>query len=78
MKQNISSNLNNIIDIVHNLSFSDKIILMQNLEKEIIQTRSPQKKLSEILKSGPVMTADGYENYKHLKKDFSKWLKKLL
>ena len=50
----------------------------QSLEKEIIQTKNPKKKLSDILKTGPVMNAEGYGNYKHLKKDFDKWLKKLL
>ena len=78
MKQTVNNNLNSLIDIVHTLSFDDKMILMQSLEKEIIQTKNPKKKLSDILKTGPVMNAEGYGNYKHLKKDFDKWLKKLL
>jgi len=48
------------------------------LEKNLLtKTKPSDLSLKQLLLTGPVMTKEGYANYKGLKKQFNKWTKKL-
>jgi hypothetical protein len=78
MELKLNIGLNQVIGLIRNLPYDDKLILKSQLDKELkpVGKRSGSS-LKHILLKGPVMTAEGYDNYKDLKKQFSKWTKKL-
>lgn len=70
--------LNQIVGLIRDLPYDDKLIIKGQLERDLKQNRKQTNStLQQLLLSGPVMTIDGYKNYKSLGKQFNKWTKKL-
>ncbi len=78
MELRLNIGLNQIVGLLSNLPYDDKLIIRSQLDRELKPSRKQGvKTLKQLLLSGPIMTADGLENYKDLKKQFNKWSKKL-
>jgi hypothetical protein len=76
LKLNIS--LNQIVGLIRELPYSDKLVIKKQLDKELVsKSKDSSISLRELLLSGPIMSKDGYDDYKALKKQFNKRTKKL-
>jgi len=78
MELRVNIGLNQVVGLIRNLPYDDKLILKSQLDKELRpEGKQTNSSLKQILLKGPLMTSEGYYNYKDLKKQFSKWTKKL-
>jgi hypothetical protein len=78
MELKVNIGLNQIIGLIQELPDTDKLIIKTQLEKNLLtKTKPSDLSLKQLLLTGPVMTKEGYANYKGLKKQFNKWTKKL-
>lgn len=78
MEFKLEIGLKQIVSLIRELPYNDKLILKNQLEKElVIKHKVSDLSLRQLLLAGPVMTEDGYKNYKDLKEQFNKWTKKL-
>lgn len=78
MELKLDISLNQIVGLIRDLPYNDKLVLKKQLDKDLsIKSKESTISLKELLLSGPVMTKEGYNDYKALKKQFNKWSKKL-
>ena len=78
MELKVNIGLDQIVGLIRNLPYDDKLILKTQLDRELkSEEKQSNSALKQILLNGPVMTAEGYDNYKNLRKQFNKWTKKL-
>jgi hypothetical protein len=78
MELSLNPGINQIVELLKTLPYEDKLIIKNKLDNELIfQKKGSAKSWKDLLLSGPVMTEEGLENYKALKKQFNKWTKKL-
>jgi hypothetical protein len=77
MELRINLGLNQIIGLIKELSYNDKLLVKSQLDKELTKNaKQSYVSLKQLLLSGPVMTDEGIQNYKELRKQFNKWTKK--
>jgi len=78
MELKLDISLNQILGLIRDLPYNDKLVLKKQLDKDLsIKSKESTISLKELLLSGPVMTKEGYNDCKALKKQFNKWSKKL-
>jgi len=78
MELRLNIGLNQILGLIRELPYNDKLMIKNQLDKELtIKTKEDELTLKQLLLSGPVMTKEGYNDYKALKKQFNTWAKKL-
>jgi hypothetical protein len=78
MELRLNIGLNQIVGLIRELPYDDKLVIKNQLDKDLVHKSKKSKfSLRQLLLFGPVMTADGYNNYKDLRKQFNKWTKKL-
>jgi hypothetical protein len=78
MELRINIGFDQIIGLISTLPYNDKLFLKNKLVNELeIVPKESSIALRQLLLNGPIMTKEGYNNYKDLKKQFNKWSKKL-
>jgi hypothetical protein len=78
MELKLNIGLNQIVGLIKELPYNDKLVLKTQLDKDLsIKSKESNLTLRQLLLTGPVMTKEGYTDYKALKKQFNKWTKKL-
>jgi hypothetical protein len=78
MELRINLELNQIIGLIKELPYNDKLLVKSQLDKELTKNaKQSDVSLKQLLLSGPIMTDEGIRNYKELRKQFNKWTKKL-
>jgi hypothetical protein len=78
MELRINLGLNQIIGLIKELPYNDKLLVKSQLDKELTKTaKQSDVSLKQLLLSGPVMTDEGIQNYQELRKQFNKWTNKL-
>jgi hypothetical protein len=78
MELRLNIGLNQIVGLIRELPYNDQLLIKNQLDKELAaKSKSSNQSLKELLLEGPVMTSEGYQNYRYLRKQFNKWTKKL-
>ena len=77
MEVRLNIGLNQIVGLIKELPYNDKLVIRNQLEKEFNSKTSDKNTLKQLLLAGPTMTEEGYKNYKDNRKQFNKWTKKL-
>ncbi len=78
MELKLNIGLNQIVGLIRELPYNDQLMIKNQLEKELVsKIKKSNQSLRDLLLAGPVMTREGYQNYKDMRKHFSKWTKKL-
>jgi hypothetical protein len=78
MELRINLGLNQIIGLIKELPYNDKLLVKSQLDKELTKNaKQSYVSLKQLLLSGPVMTDEGIQNYQELRKQFNKWTNKL-
>jgi hypothetical protein len=78
MELKLNIGINQIVGLIRELPYNDKLILKTQLDKDLsIKSKVSNLTLKQLLLAGPVMSKEGYTDYKALKKQFNKWTKKL-
>lgn len=78
MELRLNIGINQIVGLIRGLPYNDKLAIKNQLDKDLTyKSKDANYTLTQLLLSGPVMTKDGYNNYKTLNKQFNKWTKKL-
>jgi hypothetical protein len=71
MELKLEIGLNQIVSLIRELPYNDKLILKNQLEKElVVKYKVSDLSLRQLLLAGPVMTEDGYKNYKDNKVNY--------
>lgn len=77
MELAVDIGLTQIIVLIRQLSFENKVFLKNEIEKELSEIQPQDADLTKLLLEGPVMSDNEYEAYKSNHKVFSKWTEKL-
>ncbi|MCX6239980.1 MAG: hypothetical protein NTY07_20950 [Bacteroidia bacterium] len=78
MELKLNIGLNQIIGLIRELPYNDKLMIKHQLDNDLIpKFKNSSLTLNQLLLAGPVMTEEGYNNYRELRKQFNKWTKKL-
>jgi hypothetical protein len=77
MELRLDIGLNEIISLIRQLPMHKKVILKNELEKEITGMDAAEADLTNILINGPVMSKSDYEYYKSTQKHMGEWTKNL-
>jgi hypothetical protein len=78
MELKLNVGLNQIIGLIKELPYNDKLMIKHQLDNDLTpKFKNYGLTLNQLLLAGPVMTEEGYNNYKELRKHFNKWTKKL-
>jgi|AntAceMinimDraft_16_1070373.scaffolds.fasta_scaffold17651_3 hypothetical protein len=79
MKLRLDIGVNQIIGLIKQLPFDIKLLLKNEIDKEI-KSKSKivnKNEITDLLLYGPVMSDEEYKNYRSFRKDFNKWTKKI-
>ena len=78
MELKLNIGLNQIIGLIRELPYNDKLTIKHQLDNDLTpKFKNSSLTLNQLLLAGPVMTEEGYNNYKKLRKQFNKWTKKI-
>jgi len=78
MELKINVAIAEFMNLIKLLPVSEKQKIKQEIEKELLANKKQSnKKLVELLKNGPTLTADELTNFSLVNKTFAKWTKKL-
>lgn len=78
MELKLNLDLSQIVGLIKELPNNEKLIIKHQLDNDLTtRVDNSSLTLKQLLLSGPVITDEGYNNYKDLRKQFNKWTKKL-
>ncbi len=78
MELKLNLDLSQIVGLIKELPYNEKLIIKHQLDNDLTtRVDNSSLTLKQLLLSGPVITNEGYNNYKDLRKQFNKWTKKL-
>lgn len=78
MELKLNLGLNQIVGLIRELPYNDKLVIKRQLDNDLTHKfNNSNLTLTQLLLTGPVMTEEGYNNYKELRKQFNRWTKKL-
>jgi hypothetical protein len=75
MELRLNIGLNEIISLIRQLPIHKKVILKNELEKEITVIGLADADLTTMLLTGPVMSKSEYEDFKSTQKHIGEWTK---
>ena len=72
MELKLNIGLNQIVGLIRELPYNDKLIIKHKLDKDLTHKfKNSNLTLTQLLLAGPIMTEEGYNNYKGLRKQFN-------
>ena len=77
MELRLDIGLNEIIGLIRQLPMHKKVMLKNELEKEITGIKLADVDLTNMLLNGPVMSKSEYENFQSTRKYIGEWTKNL-
>ena len=78
MELKLNLELSQIVELIRELPYNEKMIIKHQLDNDLTPAyNNSGSTLKQLLLSGPVITDEGFNNYKDLRKQFKKWTKKL-
>ncbi len=75
MEITLDIGFNQLIGIIRQLPYEQKIQLLKEVEKETVNNKTDD--FTELLLNGPVITEEEEENFKRINEEFDKWTKSL-
>ena len=75
MELRLNIGLNEILSLIKQLPMHKKVILKNELEKEMTVIGSTDADLTKMLLTGPVMSKSEYEDFKSTQKHIGEWTK---